>query len=262
MYFELLTETVKQIAMKKIIFLTLVLPIILFSCESFPEAHFFSDVLEPEVGQEVFFTNDSHNANEFEWDFGDGYISNAENPSHIFTGTGSFEVMLTVYSDNGLSDKATMTIDVKIPTLLEIEVVEFYHEYIVPGASVRLYPTLPDWEDQTNLESEGYTDEDGIVVFSHLGPYVYYVDVWETSHDNYQLKLEDVGFIRTDEIMPNKINRFTAWVDSVDHGKGMLVRGDRKLFLKSLERKASDKVMPERSSVEWQALYERSIKVK
>ena len=35
----------------------------------------------------------------------------------------------------------------------------------VAGASVRLYPTLPDWEDEENMTSEGYTDANGFVVF-------------------------------------------------------------------------------------------------
>ncbi len=34
------------------------------------------------------------------------------NPVHIFTGTGTFEVILTVYSGSGLSDKASITIEV------------------------------------------------------------------------------------------------------------------------------------------------------
>ncbi len=91
----------------------------------------------------MFFTNDSQNAKRFEWDFGDGYISNAENPSHIFTGTGSFEVTLTAISKNGLEDKASLIIDVIIPTLLEIEVREWYDEYTVPDASVYFILQLP-----------------------------------------------------------------------------------------------------------------------
>ncbi len=247
--------------MKRIIYLFLVLPLILISCESTPEAHFFTDTVEPEVGQDILFTNDSHNATKFEWDFGDGYVSSEANPTHYFTGTGSFEVVLTAFSRSGLSDEASITIDVKIPTLLEIEVVEWYEEYVVAGASVRLYPTLVDWEAETNMESEGFTDEDGLVVFSHLGPWVYYVDVWEQNHDNYTLKAEDVGFIRTSEIIPHKINRFVAWVDVADHSKGVAKR-DKTLVIKKLERKASDKSLIINESEDWQALYNKSIKVK
>jgi PKD repeat protein len=124
--------------MKRIIYISLVLPLILFSCKTTPEAHFYTDTIKPEVGQEVFFTNDSHNAVDFEWDFGDGFISNDENPSHIYTGTGTFEVTLTAISRSGLEDKAKLILDVMIPTLLEIEVREWYDEYTVSDASVIL----------------------------------------------------------------------------------------------------------------------------
>jgi hypothetical protein len=249
--------------MKKIIYLSLVLPLLLFACESIPEARFSVDTVEPEVGQQVFFTNESDNAVEFEWDFGDGFISNEMHPVHTFTGTGSFEVILTVYSNNGLSDKASITIDVMIPTLLVVEVREYYDEYVVSNASVILYPTLPDWDDQTNSEAEGYTNANGKVVFSHLGPYVYYVDIWEEDHDNYALRDEDVGFIRTPEILPHEINWFVAYVDVVDHGKGE-GRRDGKIILKSIERKIVNKNIPTRDSgtQDWQELYNQSIKLK
>ena len=248
---------------KRIVYLFLVLPFILFSCESTPEAHFFTDTVEPEVGQDVLFTNDSHNAKRFEWDFGDGYVSSEADPVHYYTATGTFEVVLTAFSRSGISDEASITIDVMIPTLLEIEVVEWYDNYVVEGASVRLYPTLVDWEGENNVESEGFTDEDGMIVFSNLGPWVYYVDVWEKNHDNYALASEDVGFIRTPEIMPHKINRFTAWVDYVEHptSKGY-GKHDRTMVIKKLERKSSDKSMISNETEDWKALYEKSIKVK
>ena len=144
-----------------------------------------------------------------------------------------------------------------------MEVLEYYDEYSVPDASVRLYSTLPDWENEEDREAEGYTDEDGIVVFSHLGPYVYYADVWETNHDNYALKAEDIGFIRTPEIMPHKINRFIAYVDIVDHGKGDRT-DDKTYILRKFERKAADKEqsLSITSTDNWQELYDRSIKMK
>jgi PKD repeat protein len=255
--------------MKKTFFLSLVMTFTLFSChkniDQAPVAHFFTDITDPEVGQEVLFTDDSRNVAEYEWDFGDGFISNDPNPAHVYTGTGTFDVVLTVYSKSGLTDQASITINVMIPTLLEIEVLEYFQEYFVPGASVWLYPTLADWEDglREKAEAEGFTDNDGVVVFSHLGPYVYYVDVWETNHDNYTLKQENVSYIRTDEIVPHKINRFTAWVDVADHGKGTAFR-DRSVIIKKIERKADDKTRPTPlSDTEgWQELYNRSIKLK
>jgi len=248
--------------MKKIFYLFFAISLILFSCKTTPEARFLVDNIEPAVGQAVNFTNDSHNGTEFEWDFGDGYGSNEENPTHVYTATGTYDVVLTVWSRSGLESKATITITVMVPTLLVIEVVEYYDEYIVPDASVRLYGTLPDWEDETNMIDEGFTDEYGVAVFSHLDPFVYYVDVWETNHDNYTLATEDVGFIRTNEVLPNKINWFIAWVDLVDHGK-CECRRDEGYVVKKLERKYTDKELEAKlSEADWKELYDKSIKVK
>jgi PKD repeat protein len=38
------------------------------------------------------------------WDFGDGAASSSQNPSHIFPGSGTFDVLLTVTDDGGASD--------------------------------------------------------------------------------------------------------------------------------------------------------------
>jgi hypothetical protein len=248
--------------MKKIIYLSLVLPLILFSCEMSPNAYFSASPGDPVVGEEVWFTNESENVASFEWDFGDGFISNEANPVHRFNSTGTFTVILKVWSGSGLSDEASLSLNVKIPTLLEVEVLEYYDEYPVEGASVVLYPTLTDWENETHSVSEGFTDSDGKTVFAGLDNIVYYLDVWETTHDNYALKAEDLGFIRTSEIIPNKINRFVAYVDYVEHSKGVGKR-DVSMVIKKLERKSEDKKQPEASSDTsgWQELYaKRAIK--
>jgi hypothetical protein len=151
-----------------------------------------------------------------------------------------------------------------IPTLLEVEVVEYYDEYAVSNASIVLYPTLTDWDNERNSVAEAITDADGFAVFSHLDPFVYYVDVWETDHDNYILRDEDYEtFIRTSEIIPHKINRFLAYVDFVDHSKGERSR-EKSLVIKKIVRKPGDKTTISAGSGtdDWQELYKRSIKLK
>jgi PKD repeat protein len=245
--------------MKTIKLFCLLLPVIMLSCEKIPVAAFHTDTVSPEVGQEVIFINDSQNSRAFEWDFGDGFVSDAINPSHTYTATGTFEVKLTTTSDNGSQDFASITIRVLVPTLLVIEVREYYDQYVVPDASVILYPTLPDWNSQSNSVAEGFTNSDGVVVFSGLDPFVYYLDVWEKSHDNYTLAAEDAGFIRTPEVLPNKINYFTAWVDVADHGKGS-AKGSRQIRIKKLERKATVNGQPVFTvSEDWHVLYNQSL---
>jgi PKD repeat protein len=247
--------------MKKLPLYLLLVPILLISCEKRPDAYFSATPGDPVVGETVFFSNNSSNAESFEWDFGDGYISEDVNPTHEYMASGSYEVILTAYSRNGNSSTASLTIEVKIPTLLEIEVLEYYQEYPVEGASVRLYPTLNDWDNETNLVYEGYTDSDGRVVFADLVEQVYYVDVWESYHDNYALRNEDVGFIRTPEILRNRINRFTAYVDYVDHGKSA-GRRTPPYIVKSPGRRATDKEQagPYPDNENWQELFNKSIR--
>jgi hypothetical protein len=249
--------------MKRLVLFSVLIPLFLVSCEMNPQAFFSADPGDPVVGEEVWFTNTSENAERFEWDFGDGYISEEVDPIHVYTASGYYDVVLKAFSGTGLSDEAFLTIDVKIPTLLEIEVLEFYDEYPVKNASVILYSTLTDWDNEKNMVNEGISDADGKVVFSDLDNIVYYADVWEENHDNYALRDEDVGFIRTPEIIPNKINRFKAYVDIVDHGKGDSRRG-KGVVLKKLERKFADKKQPDPNpgTDGWKVLYDKSYRKK
>ncbi len=212
--------------MKRLIFLTAVAAIALSSCNLQPDAYFYSDKVTAEIGEEIYFTNGSHNAKEFEWDFGDGTWSDAYEVAHEYSASGVYTVVLSAFSSTGDVDRAYTEIEVLSPTMLEIEVLDWYDEYPVQGASVILYPTETDWNNETNAIAEGFTNAAGKVIFTDLGPYVYYVDVWHETHNNYTLRNEDVGFIRTDQLNKNELNQFIAWVDYTGT-KGAVAR-DRK----------------------------------
>jgi len=202
--------------MKSILISTAAAALIMFSsCDVTPEAYFSSDKITAEIGEEIFFFNGSHNAVDYEWDFGDGTWSDAFEPVHSFSASGIFTVVLSAYSKSGYVDRAYLDIEVLSPTMLEIEVLEWWEEYPVEGASVILYPTELDWDNETNAIAEGFTNSSGKVVFTNLGPYVYYVDVWHPTHNNYTLRYEENGiqWIRTDQLRENELNKFIAWVD-------------------------------------------------
>ena len=220
--------------MKRMIFLTAVAAIMLSSCDIHPEAYFYTDKISAEIGEEIFFTNGSYNASHFEWDFGDGTWSDAFNAVHTYSGSGTFTVVLSAFSSSGNVDKAYADIEILSPTMLEVEVLEWYDQYPVQGASVILYPTERDWDNETNAIVEGFTNSAGKVIFTDLGPYVYYIDVWHETHNNYTLRNEDVNFIRTDQLIKNELNQFTAWVDYTGT-KGDAGR-DRKQLLPSKNR--------------------------
>ncbi len=187
--------------------------IMLSSCDFQPDAYFFADKVKAEIGEEVFFFNGSHNATFYEWDFGDGTWSDAYEPVHSYNASGVFTVILSAYSKNGNVDRSYLDIEVLSPTMLEVEVLEWNGEYPVAGASVLLYPTLQDWDNETNAIVEGFTNAAGKVVFTNLQPKTYYIDVWHATHNNYTLRNEDVLFITTDRLEKNQLNYFLAWVD-------------------------------------------------
>lgn len=237
--------------MKKTIpYLIVAIALITVSCERNPYADFSASHTTAYVGEAVYFTNYSSDADYFEWDFGDGTYSNNYDVAHAYTTEGVYTVSLTAFAGDNLVDMAIMDIQVVYPTTLEVEVLEYYDEYPVRGAEVILYPTLSDWEDMTREIANGITNNDGMVVFTDLQAKSYFIDAWESEHNNYILAEEDINFIRTLPLEPNTVNHFYAYVDYVPAAASLKVEAKKgaKTHLKimKLERKYSDKVPAEK----------------
>ena len=66
-----------------------------------PVASFSSDKQQGVLPLTVTFTDESFNANEFLWGFGDGSTSTEVNPIHTYTTAGSYTVTLTVKNTHG-----------------------------------------------------------------------------------------------------------------------------------------------------------------
>jgi gliding motility-associated-like protein len=84
--------------------------------ENDPIANFSADPLIVNMtNSEVNFINGSFGAVDYDWDFGDGAISNAENPSHTFDNSeeGNYTVQLIAYSSFGCSDTAYAIVQVQ-----------------------------------------------------------------------------------------------------------------------------------------------------
>lgn len=241
--FEIYKIAPTKAVMKTILISTAAAAVMMLSsCDVTPEAYFSADKIKAEIGEEIFFFNGSHNAIDYEWDFGDGTWSDAFEPVHSYSASGIFTVVLSAYSKSGYVDKSYLDVEILSPTMLEIEVLEWYDEYPVEGASVILYPTERDWDGMTNPIVEGFTNSLGKVVFTNLGPYVYYVDVWHPTHNNYTLRNEENGvqWIRTDPLLKNQLNKFIAWVDYT--GTKSQSGRDRSQLLPLKERSAAMKV--------------------
>jgi len=199
--------------MTKKIFLLPVLILLIASCENEPYADFIVSSQQVEVFETVYFTNtSSENAEYFEWDFGDGTWSDAINATHYYEEAGIYEVTLTAYSGNRVIDTRTVSIEV-LTTSLTVIVEEYYSHKRIANASVILYSTLEDWDYEANAVVEGFTDANGVVIFDDLNPVIYFVDVWHQNYNNYDLRNDNVDWIRTGQLYRNEMNEFVAYVD-------------------------------------------------
>lgn len=93
---------------------------IVMGCSKKPSADFSMDDDTPVVGQRVYFTSESINASTYDWDFGDGYFSTGETPSHEYNTAGTYTVTLTASNWNGKkTDSYGKTITV-MPSTFEL----------------------------------------------------------------------------------------------------------------------------------------------
>ena len=88
-----------------------------------PSAGFSVSSSSPQVGQRVSFTDSSTDPDgasdiqSWQWSFGDGANSSAQNPSHTYPNAGTFTVTLTVTDGSGATASATRTIAVGNPNV-------------------------------------------------------------------------------------------------------------------------------------------------
>ncbi|MDX2250288.1 MAG: PKD domain-containing protein [Bacteroidia bacterium] len=84
-----------------------------------PFVAFTADTATICQGDTVNFTNLSQGINAQNWDFGDGGLSTAFNPSHIYPIAGVYTVILTAFADtNSCSNQASLPITVLPPPLV------------------------------------------------------------------------------------------------------------------------------------------------
>jgi len=214
--------------------------------EPLPSIKPFISYNEPYANEVVSFWYEVDYAFDYVvWDFGDGTALNYLNePTHVFTKPGSYLVSLTPYLNNSPIETVYLPVQVYPDAQLEVSVLEYFDEYSVPNASVILYPSLEDWNNETNMVAEGITDEFGQVIFVGLGNQKYYLDILHIEHHNYFLAEEDVGFIATPVLQTGAMNYFTGWVDYVEPTQLKNARSRKALKemkVKKFNRKFEDK---------------------
>lgn len=256
--------------MKRVILLlSLSISLIISSCDTNPEpiSDFFISNNELSIGQEIIFHNNSVNADHYEWNFGDGTFSNDEEPIHCYDAPGSYEVTLTVHSRNGRMSQSFMSLEITVPTLLWIDVALYPCEddsvlQYITNARVRLYPTLADWDQETNALIEGYTDQYGCIVFSHLPNAEYYVDIQSDKYNNEKLGLEDAYNIYIPEIQPNFINWYIFYVDELSKGHSEKTIAGLSGIHKQRKQIIKKTFDYDKNPSAWKEAYDKSIKYK
>ena len=221
--------------MKRFLFIISSLALFLAGCQHDPNASFIVSSHRVQVFESVDFTNTSSDIpGKCEWDFGDGTFANAVNATHFYEHAGAYTVTLRLYDHSRLVSEAATSIEV-LTTSLTVIVKEYGTDHRISNASVILYPTQDDWVYENNAIVEGTTDNDGVVVFENLDPVIYFVDVWHENYNNYQLANEDVGWIRTDQLVPDAVTEFVAYVDYVGATKSMEGKKGAQYHLQSME---------------------------
>ena len=98
----------------RITILMAIAAIIFGSCAKEPTSLFTVDKTEIYVGDVVSFTNQSSDADTYQWDFGDGKTSSEVNPIHSYESAGTYTVTL-IASTKKNSSSYNMTLTVKRP---------------------------------------------------------------------------------------------------------------------------------------------------
>lgn len=140
--------------MQKLIFPTLLAALLLSSCAVKPVANFTVPTGKLVAPAEVAFTNNSIKAESYAWDFGDGAKSTEANPTHRYTHSGNYEVVLNATKGSKTVTKKQM-VQITAPErcLIEIET-EF------GTMTAELYNATPKHRDNfIKLAEEGYYND-------------------------------------------------------------------------------------------------------
>lgn len=188
----------------QILLATLVVCLI-FACERLPNPKFsYLPRENTEAGDSIWFTNLSRASDQFSWDFGDGNSSLEDDPIHIFTTPGVYEVILTARNDEG-EESFSELIPVNDPTVLGFIVSDSSGALRLKDAEIWIYGDTEEMENRLNPHFHGITDNLGTIYFKNAEPRVYHVQV---IHQNERGRWAYRGF--TSALHQNKVNRFTV----------------------------------------------------
>jgi hypothetical protein len=177
------------------------------SCLKEPSPAFsYEPATNPESGEDIEFINESLDAKDFYWDFGNGLTSEEEMPSTIYYLPGTYTV--TLVAENLFhSDSISENILIYPPTILEFS----YYDYDgnpLKLARVELYHSSNDASSAGNIIQAGTTNTNGMVVFNNLEPIQYYIWMEKPEYGGAYLSGGYVG-----PLEQNVINGYWSWAE-------------------------------------------------
>lgn len=124
----------------------------------------------------ITFTDASRNAAGWNWSFGDGQSSTAQNPEHKYSNAGTYEVKLDVTGTTGDNDSFTDTIFVSPTAALSFTSCEDKKDIVVRAQNAQTLTI--DWYENQNDQTPVSTGDS--LVFSSLTPTeTYYANAYE-----------------------------------------------------------------------------------
>lgn len=144
------------------------------SCIKQPTAMFsYEPAINPEAGELIKFKNESLDANEYLWDFGNGQTSEEETPSMRFKPPGNYEITLTASNAFRTSIFSDIIL-IQPPTILDLWIYDPDGKPLAYG-DVDIFANYDDAYYGRNILYSGTTDLQGHASFNNLDAQMYYV---------------------------------------------------------------------------------------
>lgn len=165
--------------------------------------------------EEISFINNSYNASEYLWDFGDGTNSEDEHPVHVFTAAGTYTITLYVWDINGCADTL---IRESLITIRSDEMSPLFPSAFMWNGSG---PTGGDWSEGGDDNTVFHPHVTGatelkMIIFSRLGH-----EIWKTN----ELYVGWDGYLESGDLADQGVYIYQAWI-TYSSGDQELISGD------------------------------------
>jgi hypothetical protein len=167
-------------------------------------------------------SNSSGEIASYEWDFGDGSVSNEAQPTHQYERPGWYNVTLHVISQDGDNDTATTTIGVQYEDIVGTMIID--RMYNIRGQKSRVY----NWDIGPNVGNP--TAEIDVALNSVVGRFYVYVSIFWNGDEHSNIFSDHVmgtgsSYSQSISIIPDDIPEGVALSDGFIYFEMMIDEG-------------------------------------